>query len=305
VKNQSDLQGKQMQTTKKLLSAINPFQLISLLTTYALGAGLVQYVQVMQSWSTLIEGLFFLMLISVGLDFLVLLFQVNAQQGSFKDLTIKDKKQLRVNSALISATLITVDIAIFVDWMNKGILWQGFGFLIVLLGLSGFLYVLAKTDVILQAYEILFETVLFVIIPPAFAYFTQSEDLHRLLTITVFSLIPAFIAYRLLSKLISFDRYPKLGRHTLIDNLGWEQIMFIHNALILITFLLFALDALLGFPWFLLWPVFLTLPIGLLEVWLMERVRRGGKPLWRVMQVATACVFLIPIYLIGFAFWIR
>jgi 1,4-dihydroxy-2-naphthoate octaprenyltransferase len=305
VKNQSALQGKLMQPSKNLLSAIKPFQIISLLTTYTLGAGLVQYVQVMQSWLTLIQGLLFLLLISVGLEFLVLLLEVNDQLGSFKNLSIKDKKQRRINSFLISATFFTVAVAIFVDWINKGILWQGFGFLIALLGLSAFLYVLVKIDIISRSYEILFETILFVIIPPAFAYFTQSEDLHRLLTMTVFSLIPAFIAFRLLSKLIAFDRYPKLGRHTLIVNLGWEQIMFIHNALILITFLLYALNAVFGFPWFLLWPVFLTLPIGLLEVWLMERVRRGGKPLWRVMQVATACVYLIPIYLIGFAFWIR
>jgi hypothetical protein len=294
-----------MQPSKKLLNAIKPFQLISLITTYILGAGLVQYVQVMKSWLTLIQGLFFLLLFIVGLEFLVLLLQINEPQRRFKDLTIKDKKQLRINSALLSATFITVAIVIFVDWINKGILWQGLGFLIALLGVSAFLFVLVKTDSLSGAYEILLETILFVIIPPAFAYFTQSEDLHRLLTMTVFSLIPAYIAYRLLSKLIAFDRYPKLGRHPLNVNLGWEQIMVIHNALILITFLLYALNALFGFPWFLLWPVFLTLPIGLLEVWLMERVRRGGKPIWGVMQVATGCVFLIPIYLIGFAFWIR
>jgi hypothetical protein len=47
------------------------------------------------------------------------------------------------------------------------------------------------------------------------------------------------------------------------------------------------------------------LPIGLLQVWLMERVKRGMKPLWRVMRFATACVLFIPLYLIGFAFWIR
>jgi hypothetical protein len=81
--------------------------------------------------------------------------------------------------------------------------------------------------------------------------------------------------------------------------------MTLHNALILLTFLLFAMVTLFGFPWFLLWPVFLVLPLGLLEIWLMERVRRGSKPLWIVMQIAAACVLFIPMYLVGFAFWIR
>jgi hypothetical protein len=43
----------------------------------------------------------------------------------------------------------------------------------------------------------------------------------------------------------------------------------------------------------------------LLQVWLMERVKRGMKPLWGIMQFASACVLWMPMYLIGFAFWIR
>ncbi len=44
---------------------------------------------------------------------------------------------------------------------------------------------------------------------------------------------------------------------------------------------------------------------GLLEIWLMERVRRGQKPLWRIMQVAMGAVFLLPAYLLTLTFWIH
>lgn len=294
-----------MQNAKKLLTALKPFQLFSLITTYALGAGLVQYVQEMRSWLVFFQGLFYLILLCISLEFLVLLMQINDPVGDFKELSLKDQKQLRLSSALTSATLMTIAILIFVDWMVKGILWQGLGFLLVLMGLFALFYVIAKMNDKLRPFQLLFETGIFVIIPPAFAYFLQSDEIHRLLTMVVFSLIPAYIAFRLLSRLMEFDRSPKSGRHSLIRNMGWEQVMFLHNAMILLTFVLFALNAVLGFPWFLLWPVFLALPIGLLEIWLMERVRRGSKPFWRAMQVSTACVFLIPIYLIGLAFWIR
>jgi 1,4-dihydroxy-2-naphthoate octaprenyltransferase len=157
----------------------------------------------------------------------------------------------------------------------------------------------------LQPYSLLAEVVLFVVIPPAFAFFIQSEDFHRLLTLTVLPLIAAYLSYPLLLSLKWFGRDYQLEQKTFATLVGWERAMVYHNALILLAYLLFALIALLDFPWFLLWPVFLTLPIGLLEVWLMERVRRGKKPLWRIMQVATACVYFIPMYLIGFAFWIR
>jgi 1,4-dihydroxy-2-naphthoate octaprenyltransferase len=169
----------------------------------------------------------------------------------------------------------------------------------------GVLYYLSRTGTSLRLFQILFEAGIFVVIPPAFAYFLQSQDLHRLLTMAVIALLPAFLAYRMLIylKRLGFDQQNE--NLTIVTYMGWQRAMTLHNALILLTYLLMALIALLGFPLFLLWPVFLTLPIGILEIWLMERVRGGKKPLWRVMQFATASVFLIPIYLLGFAFWIR
>jgi 1,4-dihydroxy-2-naphthoate octaprenyltransferase len=121
----------------------------------------------------------------------------------------------------------------------------------------------------------------------------------------VTALLPAYLAYRMLLQLKSLGIDQKHENLTIVTYMGWQRAMTLHNALILLTYLLMALITFLGFPWFLLWPVFLTLPIGLLEIWLMERVRGGKKPLWWIMQAATASVFLIPIYLLGFAFWIR
>jgi len=164
---------------------------------------------------------------------------------------------------------------------------------------------LAQINESMQIYQVMSEALLFVILPPTVAFFFQSQDLHRLLTLVVIGLVPAYLAYRLLVQLSHFGRDIKLGNHTVVTKIGWEKAMVLHNALILLTYLLFALITPLGFPWFLIWPVFLSLPIGLLEIWLMERVRQGKKPLWRVMQIATAAVFLLPIYLISFAFWIR
>jgi 1,4-dihydroxy-2-naphthoate octaprenyltransferase len=149
------------------------------------------------------------------------------------------------------------------------------------------------------------EVLLFVVIPPATAFFIQSRDFHRLLTLTVIPFVAAYLCYPLLVDLKWYAADQRHKRKTIAVLIGWENTMVFHNALILLAYLLFALIALLNFPWFLLWPVFLTLPIGLLEIWLMERVRRGRKPLWMVMQVATASVYFIPMYLLGFAYWIR
>ena len=90
----------------------------------------------------------------------------------------------------------------------------------------------------------------------------------------------------------------------LFDKFLIDNVLNSSKAYAFVACILGAIVAVLA-PWFLVWPVFLSLPIGLLEIWLMERIRRGAKPFWRVMKFASALVFFLPIYLIGFTFWIR
>lgn len=290
---------------KVVLKALKPFRLISLVATYILGAGLVQYIREMRSWPVLFQGIVFLLLFSIGVESLRVLQSLQDVKQWPEGMLLEEAKQARLVLALICAVFMTVATTLFIGWMVNGILWQGLIFLIMGLIGTGSVYYLARVLEDLRSFEILIEAILFVVIPPAVAYFLQSQDLHRLLTLVVIGMVPAYMSYRVLIGLKWFSRDRKYGNKTIVMYLGWPKAMVLHNAMILLTYLIFALIAVLGFPWFLLWPVFLTLPIGLLEIWLMERVRRGGKPQWPVMQFATASVLLLPIYLIGFAFWIR
>ena len=290
---------------KIILKALKPFRLISLVTTYVLGAGLVQYIREMRNWTVFFQGGVFLVLFIIGIELLRILQTLQDVKKWPEGMMLEEAKRARLALALICAVFMTLATTLFIGWMVNGILWQGLTFLIIGLTATGGLYFLARALKDLRPFTILIEAVLFVVIPPAMAYFLQSQDLHRLLTLVVIGLVPAYMSYRVLAGLKWFSRDQKYRNITIVTYLGWPKAMVLHNALILLTYLIFALIAILGFPWFLLWPVFLTLPIGLLEIWLMERVKRGGKPQWPVMQFATASVLLLPIYLIGFAFWIR
>ncbi len=288
-----------------IIKSIRLFPLISLLTTYILGGGLVQYVKQMRDWTTFIQGGIFLILIALSLDLLTLLQSLGNRENWPNDVDLRTIRRMRLLIAISAATFLTVSTTIFIQWMLSGIVWQGLAVLLAALIGLGILYYLSQNEKSLRLFQMLFEAGLFVVIPPALAYFLQSKDLHRLLTMAVMALLPAYLAYRMLQPLENFGFDQKHEKLTIVTHMGWQRAMTLHNALILLTYLLMALVALLGFPWFLLWPVFLTFPIGILEIWLMERVRGGKKPLWRIMQFATASVFLIPIYLLGFAFWSR
>lgn len=290
---------------KTILKALKPFSLASLLTTYVLGAGLVQYIRNFRGLGEFIQGGLFLLFIVFSFELLRVNQSLQDIRNWPEDGSPGEVKRTRWVIALIIATLFTVALTIFVDWIVRKTLWQGLVFLVVGFLLTCAIYYLSEFNQTLRPYKILIEGFLFVVFPPAFAFFIHSSESHRLLTMVMFGLMPAFLAYRLLVQLKSYIVDRKNGRITFVTYVGWERAMVVHNALILLSYLIYAFIALIGFPWFLLWPVFLSLPIGLVEIWLMERVRHGSKPLWRLMQFATGSVFFIPLYLLGFAFWIR
>jgi 1,4-dihydroxy-2-naphthoate octaprenyltransferase len=273
--------------------------------SYLLGAGLVQYVREMKSWPVFIQGGFFIILMHLSLECLRLLQRLADSRHWPDGLSLKDARLLRLLSTILAATLLTVATTIFISWMRTGVVWQGLVILIIIMVAVGGLYYFSQAIEALLRFELLFEVVFFIVIPPALAYFLQSNDLNQLLTMVVIALVPGYLTNRLLALLKRFGSDHNTGVVTIVIIMGWENTMLFHNAVMGLTYLLFALIALLGFPWFLLWPVFLSLPIGLLEMWLVERVKRGMKPLWGIMQFATACVLWIPMYLLGFAFWIR
>ena len=290
---------------RTLLSAQKPFRLISLVMTYLLGAGFVQYVRGMRSWPLFIQGGLFLLLVVLSLEYLVTLQRFVDPQQWPKAFTSRDVRQVRLILAALSAALLTVATSILISWMQLGLMWQGLGFLLFALIVVGAFYFLSQVVERLRRLSLLVEVLLFIVIPPAVAFFLQSDSPHRLLTLVVVALVPGYLAYRLLVQLKRFARDQKFGVHTIVLDIGWENAMFYHNAFILLSYLLYAVIALFGFPWFIVWPVFLTLPIGLVEIWLIERVKRGASPQWKILQFATACVLFLPLFLIGFAFWIR
>lgn len=292
-------------TLQMIFKPVQPFRLISLIATYALGAGLLQYVETFYSAPLMVQGGIFLVCFVLVLDYLRAMRSLNDFRVWPAGMTIKEQQQIRLFYGLIAASFMTAATTLIVGWMIKGIFWQGLLFLIVVTSLlGGFYYLLAEWKV-LKPYQIFIETLLVIVIPPALAYFIQSDRSHPFLMMVALPLIPIYIAYLLLFQLSNYTQDQKLGRQTMVLFVGWERAMVIHNILILLAFGIFALMGLLGFPWFLMWPVFLVLPLGLLEIWLMERVRQGGKPLWRIMKFVTASVLIIPVYLLGFAFWTR
>lgn len=291
-------------SVRVLLRPIKGFRLISLSFTYAMGAGLTHYFGVQVDWQVLSAGIFFLCSFMLGFDYLQAMQQVNDQHFQLEGVSPREIQQIRLGLGVIAATLMTGAVTIMTGWMINGILWQGLTVLLVGALFIGGAYILEGQSEKFRPFHPLFETVFVVILPPALGYFLQTQQMHRFLTMVVLGSVPLYMAFILLSQLIHFGEDRRKDILTTVTAMGWEAAMVLHNGSILLGFMLFALVALLGFPWRLIWPIFLTLPLGLLAIWLMERVRRGHKPLWPIMQFASGATFLVPVYLLVLKFWI-
>jgi 1,4-dihydroxy-2-naphthoate octaprenyltransferase len=140
---------------------------------------------------------------------------------------------------------------------------------------------------------------------PAIAFLVQYGKLHRLLSLTTFPLTLLAIAYMLISNFPSFATDLKLERHTLLTRLTWPRAIPVHHFLIFGAFILFAAAPFLGYPWNLVWPVFLAFPFAAIQMIWLQRIATGGRTLWNFLTALAAATFCLTAYLLAFTYWIR
>jgi 1,4-dihydroxy-2-naphthoate octaprenyltransferase len=140
---------------------------------------------------------------------------------------------------------------------------------------------------------------------PALAFLLQYGEFHRLLTFVTFPLTLLALTFLLVNDFPAFATDLKLGHHSLLTRLTWQFAIPTHHVLILVSFLFFASAPLLGFPWGLVWPVFLALPFAVFQIIWLQRIAMGGRTLWKFLTALAVATFGLPAYLLAFTFWIR
>lgn len=140
---------------------------------------------------------------------------------------------------------------------------------------------------------------------PALSFLIQYGQFHRLLSVTTFPLTLLALSYLLIFNFPTFAFDQKMGRHTLLTRLTWQHAIPIHHIMILTAFLLFAGAPLLGYPWSLVWPVFLALPFAIIQMIWLQRIANGGRTLWNFMTALAAATFGLTAYLLALTYWIR
>jgi len=177
--------------------------------------------------------------------------------------------------------------------------------IMVLAFLGSFYYSTPPVRLEATGYGEVTATLLVTFLLPAFAYYLQTGELHRLLAMTSFPLAALMMAMLIAFELPDFVNDLKYEKNTLLVRLGWQTGISMHNILILTAFLLLLLARLFGYPLFAMVSGMLPLPLALFQIWQMRSIVNGAKPNWNGLTIVALSLFALTAYLLAYAFWVN
>lgn len=292
---------------KEIVRLARPWLMAGTVLFYAIGAGIANFLGMRIDWAVYILGQACALLLAITSAFLSEYFamlEYPVLKRNQNGLNRADEF-LRLRSALLqaSAVALTVGAVLTVMLFTRGvvnltvILFLGAAFLLA------FFYAVPPLRLGRSGYGELVTALFLTGVILALAYALQAAETHRLLILLTFPLTSMCIAMLLAVELETYFTDIKEGKKTLMVSVGWQRGMGLHNILVLFSYVLVGLAAVLKLPWSLTWPMLATLPVGLFQIWQMWQIANGQKPRWRLLRMTAFASFGIMAYLIAFALW--
>ena len=138
---------------------------------------------------------------------------------------------------------------------------------------------------------------------PAMAFLMQGHDFHRLLIMVSFPLTLLHLSMLVALEFPDYASDLKQGLKPVLIRVGWQRGMVIHNLLILGGFIILGIAFAIGLPVNVAWPVVFVLPVGLFQIWMMNRIADGSKPNWNLLLLVAVSTYAFTAYILAFAFW--
>jgi 1,4-dihydroxy-2-naphthoate octaprenyltransferase len=293
-----------MTQLRSLLRFSQPLRLLIAATTYILGTGIGRYLGVQLDGGVFWLGLIWVVIILVAASWLTEYFRpANEPLGEAE--TPVERLRLRTLLLQVSAAALTLVAACTVVMLRLRLVTPSSGFFLILFFLLLMAYSVPPLRLVNSGFGELALAVLLADLIPGLAFLLQADEFHRLLPLATFPLTLLAVAYLLALDFPSFASDQKYGRRTLLIRLTWPHAVLLHHALLLAAYALFVAAPFFGFPWSLLWPAFLTLPLAAYQVFMLRNITNGVKPLWALLSANAVAIFGLTAYLLALTFWLR
>jgi 1,4-dihydroxy-2-naphthoate octaprenyltransferase len=287
-----------------------PLFLLGVAVVFALGAGIASYLGAQINWKAYLLGQAWVSLLQLSTQYF------NEYYNAPADLVNPNRTWLTGGSgalgpgklprrvALMAALVCMAFLASLTVLVIAQLSPPPEAFLIMSLAFLGaFFYSNPPVNLEKTGYGELTTSVLVGFMVPAFAFILQYGELHRLVAMCAFPMVAAHMAMLLAFDLPDYGNDVKFEKRTLMVRLGWQNGMLLHNILILSIYLLLLTARAQGLPIFALAAGFLTLPIGLFQIWQMRQIANGARVNWNALTIGAVSLFAALAYFLAYAFW--
>ena len=289
-----------------------PFFLLGAALVFALGVGIARYLGVTIDWGLYLLGQAWVTTLQLATHYFNEYFDSPADAANSNRTLFSggsgalDEDGLPREVALWSGIAALTGATSFTVMLIRATGFNPALFLImVLIFFGAFFYSIPPVRLVESGYGELTTSIVVASLVPAFAFILQYGELHRLVAMSTFPLIALHLAMMLAFELPDYANDLKFEKLTLMVRVGWERGVTFHNILILVAYLLMGLAMLFGFPLKVVLPALLSLPLGLFQIWYLNRIVAGAKPNWNVLGLMAVLVFGVTAYLLTFSFWTR
>lgn len=265
---------------------------------YGLGLAVLRYLGRPIEIGLALLGAFWVLLLWLLMHWLAAYFRDSF--APVLDLTLPEQLRLRAGLFHASLALLTVLFALLLPVVFLGRLSPTLLVYLLLAAGLGLAYGLPPLRLSTRGLDELTLAVLVGHIFPALAYLFQEASLHRLLPVLSLPLPFMALAVFLAFTFPTFASDQKYHPRALLVRAGWENGMQLHNALLLLSYLLLASLGFLGVPFRLVWPALLTLPLAVYEIFMFRRIADGAKPEWRMLGLVGGAILGLTLYLMSF-----
>lgn len=308
---------------RALIRAARPTSILGGILLYALGGGIASYLGYRIDWPVYWLGQSAVTMLQLSSNFLREYFD-RAGQPPFESRPPRSARPAekpmtdpeagdapppaieapRVVFFQIAAATLTIGAVLTVLLIASGRLSPSAFLFLGLAFLLAFVYAVPPFRLVYSGYGELVLAILEANLFPALAFLFQTGETHRLLAMLTFPLTLLYLAAVLATSLRQYYRDLQLERQTMLARLGWQRGMWLHNLLIALAYVVLAASVVLGLPWRLAFPAFLSLPIALFQIWQMNSIAGGGKPQWRLLLYSSLALVGFTVYFLNLALWI-
>lgn len=303
-------QGGNVSSLRLFVRLTRPLFLLGVMVVYALGAGIVRYLGFDIDWGVYWLGQAWVALLQLATQYLNEYYNAPADQVNPNRTLLTGGSgalgpgKLPRRVALLAAAVCLALLASFtVLLMSTGALTPLTYAIMVAAFLGAFFYSTPPVRLEASGYGELTTSVMIGLLLPGFAFALQEGELHRLIAMAGFPLVSSHLAMLIALTLPDYANDEKYDKRTLLVRMGWQTAMFLHNVLILAAYVLLLGARAFDFPTFAAVAGLLSLPVGLYQIWHMNRIANGAPVRWNLLTLGAVAQFILLAYLLAFAFW--